>query len=110
MRLKPIWLAMMNESFDAQAEVRGLDHQLEALSKQASGPVADAVGALRKKVSALAGSRGGGFFAPPSPEVTLSHVAGEMGRLYGQVEQRRCRPHGNADRRARRRRERRWRR
>jgi len=76
--------AMMNESFDAQAELRGLDQQLETLSKQASGSVADPVGALRKKVSALAGSRGG-FFAPPSPEVTLSRVAGEMGQLYGQV-------------------------
>jgi hypothetical protein len=79
---------MMNESFDAQAEVRGLDKQLEALSKQASGPMADAVGAFRKKVSALAGGQGG-FSAPPSHEVTLSRVAGELGQLYGQV--------GNAD-------------
>jgi hypothetical protein len=76
--------AMMNESFDAQSEVRSLDHQLDALSKQASGSVADAVGALRKKVSGLAGSRGG-FSAPPSPEATLSRVAGEIGGLYGQV-------------------------
>ena len=76
--------AMMNESFDAQSEVRALDHQLEALSKQASGSVADAVGALRKKVSGLEGSRGG-LFAPPSPEATLSRVAGQIGQLYGQV-------------------------
>jgi len=76
--------AMMDESFDTQAEVRGLEHQLETLSKQASGPVADALGALRKKLSGLAGSRGG-FFAPPSPEATLSRVAGEIGGLYGSV-------------------------
>jgi len=78
-------VAMMNESFDAQAELRALDEQLEKLSKQASGAVADAVGALRKKASGLAGRRGGGFFAPPSPEATLSRVAGEIGGLYGQV-------------------------
>ena len=75
---------MMNESFVAQAEVRGLDKQLDALSKQANGAVADAVAALHKKVSALAGGQGG-FFAPPSHEATLSRVSGELGQLYGQV-------------------------
>jgi hypothetical protein len=77
--------AMMNASFDAQAELRALDHQLEMLSKQASGSVVDAVGALRKKVAGLAGGGRGGFLAPPSPEATLSRVAGEIGGLYGQV-------------------------
>jgi photosystem II stability/assembly factor-like uncharacterized protein len=78
--------AMMNESFDAQAEVRALDHQLEELSKQASGPVADAVGALRKKATALAGGGGRGrFSAPPSGEATLSRVAAEIGGLYGGI-------------------------
>ena len=77
-------VSMIDESFEARAELGGLEHQLETLSKQASGSVADAVGAFRKKLSALAGSRGG-FFAPPSPEVTLSRVAGEIGGLYGQV-------------------------
>jgi hypothetical protein len=76
--------AMMNENFDADAEVRGLDHQLESLSKQASGSVAQAVGALRKKVSELAESHGRES-APTPPEVTLSRVVEEMGQLYGQV-------------------------
>ncbi len=77
--------AMMNETFDAQAELKALDQQLDALSKQASGAVADAVNALRKKASALAGARGGGFFAPPSPEPSISRAAGEVGGLYTQV-------------------------
>jgi len=77
-------VAMINESFEAQAELSGLEHQLEALSKQASGSAADAVSAFRKKLSAFAGSRGG-FFAPPPPGATLSRVAGELGGLYGQV-------------------------
>jgi photosystem II stability/assembly factor-like uncharacterized protein len=76
--------AMMNASFDAQAELHVLDHQLETLSKQASGPVADAVGALRKKVAGLTGG-GGRFFGPPSSEATLSRVAGEIGGLYGGI-------------------------
>jgi photosystem II stability/assembly factor-like uncharacterized protein len=76
---------MINESFDAQAELRALDDQLEKLSKQASGAVADAVEALRKKTSALAGRRAGRFSAPSTAEVTLSRVAGEVGGLYGQV-------------------------
>ncbi len=78
-------VAMMNEVYDAQAELRALNEQLDALSKQASGAVADAIGALRKKATALAGGRGGGFFAPPSPEATLSRAASEAGGLFGQV-------------------------
>ncbi len=77
--------AMMNETFDAVAELRALDQQLDTLSKQASGAVADAVSALRKKASALAGARGGGFFAPPSAEPSISRASGEVGGLYTQV-------------------------
>jgi photosystem II stability/assembly factor-like uncharacterized protein len=76
--------AMMNQTFDAQAELRGLDHQLETLSKQVQGSVAEAVRSLRTKLAALTGGRAE-FFAPPSPEVTLSRLAGEIGGLYGQV-------------------------
>jgi hypothetical protein len=76
--------ALINETFEAQAEVRGLDHQLETLAKQASGPVAVAAGALRMEVSGIAESHAESP-APPSPEPTLSRVAGELGQLYGQV-------------------------
>jgi hypothetical protein len=47
--------------------------------------VADAVSALDRKVSALAGG-GGGFFAPPSPKPTLGRVNGEVATLYGELD------------------------
>jgi photosystem II stability/assembly factor-like uncharacterized protein len=77
-------LAMIDESFEARAELSSLDHQLDALSKQAQGSVADAVSALRAKESALLGSRPGRF-APAPSAATLSRVAGEAGGLYGQA-------------------------
>jgi len=77
-------LAMIDESFEARAELSSLDHQLDALSKQAQGSVADAVRGLRAKVSALLGSPPGRF-APGPSAATLSRVAGEVGGLYGQA-------------------------
>ncbi len=78
--------AMMDGSYEAVGEARPLLDQLQKLSKeQASGPLAEPVNALLKKVSALFG-RPGGFFAPPSPEATLYRVGGEVGALYSQIE------------------------
>ena len=74
----------MNANFDAQAELRGLDHQLEALSKKASGPVADAVAALRKKVAAIGGSPAESP-ASASKEITLASVAGDLGEVNGAI-------------------------
>jgi len=81
--------AMMDESFEAHAELSGLEHQLEDLSKQVHAPLADAVSALRTKLAALAGSRPARH-GPPPPEVdpseaTLSRVMGQIGGLYSQV-------------------------
>jgi photosystem II stability/assembly factor-like uncharacterized protein len=78
--------AMMDETFDIRAEWRSLDQQLEALSKQARAPVANAVAALRKKASALEAG-GGERDAPPPRAVTVSLVSGEVGGLYGAVSQ-----------------------
>jgi hypothetical protein len=77
-------VAMMNESFDAQAELHGLDHELDALSKEANGSVAVSVRALRAKVSGLAGGHGESS-DQPSPEITLPHVVEELGQIYAQV-------------------------
>ncbi len=81
-------VTLINRNFDAQAEVRGLDHQLEALAKSSNAAVAGAVAALRKKVATLAGGHEEAGDAA-SMELTLAHVAGDLGGLYGSV--------GNAD-------------
>ena len=75
---------LINANFDAQAEARGLDHQLEALSKQLSGPMDVSVAAFRKKVSAIAGSHEDSP-ATGSTEVTLTRVTGDLGGVYGAV-------------------------
>ncbi|HUI41805.1 MAG TPA: glycoside hydrolase [Terriglobia bacterium] len=76
--------AMLAGSYDAAAEARSLGEQLEKLSKQATGTVSDSIAGLQKKMTEVVG-RPGGFFAPPSPEVTLARVGGEVGGLYGPV-------------------------
>jgi photosystem II stability/assembly factor-like uncharacterized protein len=78
--------SMMDRSFDAAGEARSVREQLQKLSKQTSGSVKDAVDALEKKVGAVAGGPGGGFFGPVSPELTLGRVGGEVGGLYGNVD------------------------
>jgi len=77
-------VAMINESYEARAELTSLDHQLDTLSKQAQGSLADAVSALRAKASALSGSRSGRFAQGPAV-ATLSRASDEVGGLYAQV-------------------------
>ena len=77
-------VAMINESYEARAELTSLDHQLDTLSKQAQGSLADAVSALRAKASALSGSRSGRFAQGPAV-TTLSRTSDEVGGLYAQV-------------------------
>ena len=76
--------AMMSASTNDVTEARSAHEQLQKVAGQASGPVADAISAMEKKVSAVLGG-GGGFFAPPSPTPTLSRANGEATALYGEV-------------------------
>lgn len=57
---------------------------LEKLSQQATGPALDSVKAFQNKLAAVLGAPSG-FFAPPSAEVTLARVNGQVMVLYGQV-------------------------
>jgi photosystem II stability/assembly factor-like uncharacterized protein len=75
--------AMMTETSEGLLQGRPAHEQLQKIAGQASGPVAEAISAFDKKLSALLG--GGGFFAPPSPKPTLGRVNGEATTLYGEV-------------------------
>jgi hypothetical protein len=74
--------AMMTESSEAVVQAHSAQEQLQKLAGQASGPLAEAISALDKKIGALVGA-GGGFFAPPSPNPTLARSTGEASTLYG---------------------------
>ena len=76
--------SLMSESAQALLQGRSIREQLEKLTAQANAPNKDVTESLQKKLTALLGAEGG-FFAPPSQEVTLSRVNGEAATLYQQV-------------------------
>ncbi len=76
--------AMMTESAQALLQGGSIRAQLDKVSAQANGSTKDAIEAFEKKLTAVLGASGG-FFAPPSPEATLSRVNGQAGTLYSQV-------------------------
>jgi len=76
--------SIMGESSQALIQGGSIREQLEKLNAQTNTPTGDAVQAFQKKLTALLGVSGG-FFAPPSQEVTLSRVNGQAGTLYQQV-------------------------
>jgi len=77
--------AMMTRSQAAITQANSIRAQLEKPSAQASGALSDSIKAFSKKLSAVAGGPGGGFFAPPSPEATLGRVNGAAATLYVSV-------------------------
>ena len=76
--------AMMTESAQALLQGSSIRAQLEKVSAQANGTTKDAIENFQKKLTALLGAPGG-FFAPPSQEVTLGRVNGQASTLYMQV-------------------------
>ena len=76
--------SLMSESAQAVHQGGSIREQLEKLTAQASPSTKDAIDAFQKKLTALLGTRGG-FFAPPSSEITLSRVNGAVSTLYQQV-------------------------
>jgi hypothetical protein len=76
-------VTLIDANFEAQAEARGLDHQLETLSKQTTGSMAAAVAGLRKKVANIAGPHAESEDSASKKEVTLSQVASDLGGVYG---------------------------
>jgi hypothetical protein len=76
--------SIMSESAQALIQGASIRVQLEKLGPQANASTKDAIEASQKKLTALLGAPGG-FFAPPSQEVTLGRVNGQAGTLYQQV-------------------------
>jgi len=76
--------AIVSDSSLALIQANSIRQQLDAAAKSASAQTKDAIDAFEKKLSAVVGS-GGGFFAPPSDQVTLTRVNGEASTLYQQV-------------------------
>jgi photosystem II stability/assembly factor-like uncharacterized protein len=76
--------SILSESSQSVFEAGSVREQLEKLSTQGSVSTKDAIDAFGKKLTALLGSSGG-FLAPPSDELTLSHLNSQTDTLYGQV-------------------------
>ena len=96
---------MMTQNTEAVGEARALREQLQKLTGKASAvatvgntasssgerispPLADAVSAFDKKLTAILGGGGGpgGFAAAASPLPTLSRTAGTVGALYAEID------------------------
>jgi hypothetical protein len=74
--------SLMTETAQALLQGGSIRSQLEKVNANAS--TKEAVESFQKKLTALLGAAGG-FFAPPSQEVTLGRVNGQAGTLYMQV-------------------------
>ena len=75
--------SLTSESTQAVLQANAIRTQLEKLNPT-NDSVKTAVADFQKKLNALVGAPGG-FFAPPSAEVTLSRVNGEASTLYQQI-------------------------
>ncbi len=77
--------SMMTDNTRALAEARSARDQLQKLAGQASGPMADAIAAPQKRLTAVLGGgegqRGAGSAGP-----TITGINGAIGTLYGEVD------------------------
>jgi photosystem II stability/assembly factor-like uncharacterized protein len=74
--------SIVSDSSRAVLEGNSIREQLEKIQAPANSK--NAVEAFQKKLSTLLGAPGG-FFAPPSPEVTVSRMNGDASSLYQQL-------------------------
>ena len=76
--------ALLTQTSQAVLQAGSIRDPLEKLSQQASGPVRNSVEAFQTKLIAVLGSPAG-FAAPPSSEITLTRMNGQVAVLYGQI-------------------------
>jgi photosystem II stability/assembly factor-like uncharacterized protein len=76
--------SIMSESTQALHQGASIRSQLDKLSEKGNAQVKASGTEFEKKLNALLGTAGG-FFAPPSPEASLSSLNGQASGLYQQV-------------------------
>ena len=76
--------SLLGRTSQAVLQAGSIREPLQKLSQQASGPVRDSVQAFQNKLAAVLGAPAG-FLAPPSNELTLTRVNGQIAVLYAQV-------------------------
>ncbi len=76
--------SLVSQTSKAVMQAGSIREPLQKVSEQATGPTKDSVQAFQTKLAAVLGAPSG-FFAPPSAEVTLAQVNGQVAALYGQV-------------------------
>jgi photosystem II stability/assembly factor-like uncharacterized protein len=76
--------SIVSESTQALHQGASIRSQLDKLTEKGNAQVKTSAAEFEKKLNALIGTTGG-FFAPPSPEVSLSRLNGQASGLYQQV-------------------------
>ena len=77
--------SMMTRSTIAIRQARSVQEQVEKLTHQASGPVAEQLAAIEKSVKAELGAAGRPF-GPRPAEPTLTGINGQASGLYGEID------------------------
>src|SRR5260370_15803482 len=75
--------SLLSQTSEAVVEAGSIPEQLQKMNQQPGTP-SDSIQALQKKLGAIRGAAAG-FLAPPSAELTLALLNGQVGTLYGQV-------------------------
>jgi len=76
--------ALLTDTSKATLQAESLKNQIDKANAQAGNQAKESIEEFEKKLAALLGAPGG-FFSPPSSDVTLSRVNGEVSTLYQQI-------------------------
>ncbi len=78
--------SLLTRSSQALTEARSVREQLQKISSQASGLLAESIKALDQKVSVVLG-KPAPMLGAVTPEISLSRLNSQVGTLYGEVDQ-----------------------
>jgi photosystem II stability/assembly factor-like uncharacterized protein len=76
--------SLLSQTSEAVLLAGSVRDQLQKTSQKPGSALSSAVSAYQKKLATILGSSPG-FLAPPSSEMTLSRVNGQVSTLYGQI-------------------------